>query len=112
MTDSSLMTEVTDATLDAVVLKASRPVVFVIGAPWCIDCRRIAPFMMEFAKRFGDKALFAHADFDENPDIVARFEVRHIPTLVFIQNGVVQKTLVEPKSVAPVKEFLESALAV
>ncbi len=107
----NLMTAVTDDTFDAVVSAADRPVVFVIGAPWCIDCRRIAPFMAEFAKRYADRALFLHADFDENPGLKARFDVRHIPTIVFLKNGQTVDTLVEPKSVAPVKDFLEKALA-
>lgn len=106
----ALMTEVTDDNFDAVVSASSRPVVFVVGAPWCIDCRRIAPFMAEFAKRYADRALFAHADFDKNPALKARFDVRHIPTLFFIKAGETVGTLVEPKSVAPVKAFLENTL--
>ena len=109
MTDTAaaqaLMTEVTDATFDAVVTQSTHPVVFVVGAPWCVDC-----FMAEFAKRFADRALFAYADFDKNPALKERFDVRHIPTLFFIKNGETVGTLVEPKSVAPVKDFLESAL--
>ena len=104
------MTEVTDLTFDAVVTQSTNPVVFIMGAPWCVDCRRIAPFMAEFAKRFSDRALFAHADFDKNPALKERFDVRHIPTLFFIKNGETVGTLVEPKSVAPVKDFLENAL--
>lgn len=110
-TAQSLMTAVTDDTFDAVVASSDLPVVFVIGAPWCIDCRRIAPFMAEFAKRRAGKARFLHADFDQNPGLKARFDVRHIPTLVFLEKGKAVGTLVEPKSVAPVKEFLEKALA-
>ncbi len=110
-TAQSLMTAVTDDTFDAAVKTDDLPVVFVIGAPWCIDCRRIAPFMAEFAKRWTGRARFLHADFDQNPGLKARFDVRHIPTLVFLKKGEVLGTLVEPKSVAPVKEFLEKALA-
>ena len=107
----TLFTPVTDDTFDAAVQSARKPVVFVIGAPWCIDCRRIAPFMAEFARRCEGKALFLQADYDKNPGLKARFDVRHIPTIVLIQDGKTLGTLVEPKSVAPVKEFLEKALA-
>ena len=105
-----LLTEVTDNTFDAVVKAARLPVVFVIGAPWCVDCQRIAPFLGEFARRFAKKAQFLRADFDKNPGLKERFAVKHIPTLVFIKDGEAVGTLVEPKSVAPVKEFLESAI--
>lgn len=69
------------------------------------------PFFGQFAEQYSDKLVFASCNFDENPGIKEKFDVRHIPTLVLIKDGKVVDTLVEPKSVAPFKEFVEKALA-
>ena len=102
---------VNDQNYDEVVGKATKPVFLAIGAMWCVDCKRIAPFFGQFAEQYSDKLVFASCNFDENPGIKEKFDVRHIPTLVLIKDGKVVDTLVEPKSVAPFKEFVEKALA-
>lgn len=102
---------VTDANYDEVIRAATKPVLLAIGAQWCFDCRRIEPFFMEFAKRYADKVQFARCDFDSNPGIKEKFEVRHIPTIVLIKDGAVIETLVEPKSIAPFKEMIEKYTA-
>lgn len=106
----SLMHAVTDASYADIVEKANKPVVFIIGAPWCVDCRRIEPMVHEFAKRYEGKVLFAHADFDNNPELKARFEVQHIPSIFLVKNGKVQDKLIEPKSIAPFRDFIEKGL--
>ncbi|HBN73234.1 MAG TPA: thiol reductase thioredoxin [Sutterella sp.] len=110
--DTSTMTVVTDATFDEVIGKSALPVLFVMGAGWCPDCKRIAPLMAALAKENAGKVLFAHADFDSAQGLKERFRVRSIPTLFIIRNGQVLDTLVEPKAIAPVKAFVEKALTV
>lgn len=104
------MVSVTDQNFDEVVGKSEIPVLFVMGATWCVDCKRIAPLMMMLAKENAGKVLFAHADFDSAQGLKERFNVRSIPTLFIIKQGKVVDTLVEPKSIAPVKEFVGKAL--
>ncbi len=101
---------VTDANYDEVVTKAVKPVLLAIGAQWCPDCVRLEPFFKEFAARYSDKIQFARCDFDNNPGIKEKFEVRHIPTIVILKDGVVLDTLVEPKSPAPFKAMMEKFL--
>ncbi len=102
---------VTDQNYADVVEKADKPVFLAIGAEWCVDCRRIAPFFGQFAEKYADKLVFASCNFDNNPGVKERFDVRHIPTLVLLKDGKVVDTLIEPKSVAPFKEFVEKAAA-
>lgn len=101
---------VSDSTYSSVVEQADKPVVFVMGAPWCPDCMRIAPLMGMLAEAYSDRLLFVRADFDNSPQLKEKFDVRHIPTLVIIKEGKVIDTLVEPKSIAPVKAFIEKAM--
>ena len=97
----NLITNVTDATYGEIVEKSE---------PWCQDCRRIAPLVNEFARRYAGRVLFAYAYFDENPSIKARFEVQHIPSIFIIKKGVIEDRLIEPKAIAPFRDFIESHL--
>ena len=106
------MVSVTDESFDEVVAQSKVPVLFAMGASWCPDCKRVAPLMMMFAKEMAGKILFVHADFDSAQGLKERFNVRSIPTLFIMKAGKVVDTLVEPKSIAPVKEFVEKALRI
>ena len=58
---------VTEATFEEIVLKADKPVILAIGAPWCIDCRRAQPFYQALSSQYEGRMIFAYADSDENP---------------------------------------------
>lgn len=105
------ITMVTDDNYETAVAKSDKPVILAIGAQWCPDCRRLQPLFMQFAGDYADKLVFASCDFDNNPQIKDKFEVRHIPVIALLKNGEVVDKLVEPKSIAPFKEFVEKALA-
>ena len=106
-----LIQMVTDQNYADVVEKADKPVLLAIGAPWCPDCQRLQPLFMQFAKQYADQITFASCDFDNNPMIKEKFDVRHIPVMVVLKKGEAVDKLVEPKSIAPFKEFVEKALA-
>ncbi len=98
-------------TLDEVVLKAAGPVILAIGAPWCPDCVRAAPFFAAMAKTFEGRLTFAGANADECPGIRERFGVRHIPTMIIFRDGKpVGEGLVEVKSPSELKAFIEAGL--
>ena len=105
------ITMVTDTNFDSVVAESQKPVLLAIVAQWCPDCRRLQPLFMQFAKDYSDKLVFASCDFDNNPGIKEKFDVRHIPVFVVLKDGQPVDTLIEPKSIAPFKEFVEKAVA-
>ena len=105
------ITMVTDANYETTVEKSAKPVLLAIGAQWCPDCRRLQPLFMQFAGQYADKLVFASCDFDNNPAIKEKFNVRHIPVFVVVKDGKTVDTLIEPKSIAPFKEFVEKAVA-
>ncbi len=111
MNPQGLVTIVTDDNYEDVVAKSSKPVLLAIGAQWCPDCRRLQPLFMQFAQNYNGKVTFASCDFDNNPVMKEKFEVQHIPVFCIIKNGEVTDKLIEPKSIAPFKEFIEKAFA-
>ena len=79
--------KVTDANFDADVLGAEKPVVVDFWAEWCGPCRFIAPALEEIAAELDDKVTIAKLNVDENPDIMMRYGVKSIPTLIMFKNG-------------------------
>jgi len=83
----------TDANFDSMIAN-SRVALVDFWAPWCGPCKIIAPVIEELAREFGDKALIAKVNVDENPNVAQRFQIRSIPALIFFKNGQVFDTMV------------------
>lgn len=61
------------------------PVVIDFWAEWCGPCRMISPIIDELAGEYEGRAVIGKCDVDNNDDIVGKFMVRNIPTIVFIR---------------------------
>ena len=88
--------DLTDANFEDEVLKSQKPVLIDFWAEWCAPCRRLTPVIEELAGEYGERLLVAKVDVDANPSLAARFQVRSIPTLLFMHNGQVSESLVGP----------------
>lgn len=85
---------VTDAAFEKVVLQASLPVIVDFWAPWCGPCKMVAPMLDKIAKDYAGKLIVAKVNTDENPEWANKFNVRGIPTMLFISGGKVVHTQV------------------
>lgn len=105
--DKSSLVEVTEANFAEVVLQSSKPVVLAVGAPWCKDCVRAAPFYFALSQELGDRLTFAACNSDDNPNLKASLGVQHIPTMIIFKNGIANdERLVEVKTPSELKNFL------
>lgn len=105
------MIRVTEANFQESVLKAERPFIFVMGAPWCGDCRRMEPFFRKMVETYSDRIGFGNADFDEDPGLREQLDIRHIPTFIIYKEGKEIDRLVEPRDITTLRNFVEKALA-
>jgi thioredoxin len=96
--------EVTDATFETEVLKASQPVLVDFWAVWCGPCRAVAPIVDELAKEYKGKLKVVKVDVDANVETASRYNILSIPTLLIFKDGKPVETVV---GAAPKKMFVE-----
>ena len=86
--------EVTEATFEAEVLKATEPVLVDFWAQWCGPCKMLAPVLEEIATEQAGQAKVVKVNLDENPALAERYRVQAIPTLLFFAGGEVREMTV------------------
>jgi thioredoxin 1 len=95
---SDAIVQVSDASFEQDVLKASGPVLVDFWAEWCGPCKMIAPVLEDLAEEFA------------NPDTAPAYGVRGIPTLIIFKDGEVAGTKVGALSRTQLAEFINSVV--
>ena len=83
----------TDQNFSADVLTADKPILVDFWAQWCGPCRAIAPVLDNLAEEYRDQIAIKKLDADANPESIATYGVRSIPTLVLFKDGEAQEVL-------------------
>ena len=82
---------VDEGTFQAEVLNSSEPVLVDFSAVWCQPCKMLDPVVKQLAGEWDGKVKVVKIDADENPDLVMKYGVMGIPTLLFIKDGEVKE---------------------
>lgn len=61
-----------------------KPAVVDFYADWCGPCKELAPILEEIANEKGDEVVFYKVDIDKDPDLAKAFNIRGVPTVVYI----------------------------
>lgn len=78
---------VTDDDFDDEVLKAGLPVLVEFTADWCGPCRQLAPVLSALAAEEAGRLKVVQLDVDTNPEIMARYGVLSMPTLMVFRGA-------------------------
>lgn len=105
---SEYIKAVTDASFDADVLQAAKPVLVDFWAEWCGPCRALTPVLEEVAESHHDSIHVVKINIDDNPDMASKFGVMSIPTLILFKNGQVEAMKTGLMSKSQLTVFVES----
>lgn len=87
--DAPFIFDATTADFDLSVIENSfdRPVLVDFWAEWCAPCKVLMPLLARIAKEYQGELLLAKVDCEAEPDIVGRFGIRSLPTVVLFKDG-------------------------
>jgi len=61
-----------------------KPCIIDFHADWCGWCKKIAPFMEEFSNTYDGQIYVYKIDTDKQKELQALFQVKSLPTIMFI----------------------------
>jgi thioredoxin 1 len=85
------MIKVDEGTFQNEVMDASEPVLVDFSAVWCQPCKMLDPVVKQLAGEWEGRVKVVKIDADENPNLVMKFGVMGIPTLLFLKGGEVKE---------------------
>jgi len=78
---------VTGEEFDTVILGADVPAIVDFWAEWCAPCHAIAPAVETLATEFQGQAVVAKLNADDYPEILSRYGIMGIPTVIYFKDG-------------------------
>jgi thioredoxin 1 len=79
--------EATDRNFGTQVLDAGSPVLIEFTADWCPPCKMLAPIINQLAEKYEGKMRVGLLDADANPEMIQRYSVMGMPTLILFVDG-------------------------
>jgi thioredoxin 1 len=101
---------VTGEEFDSVSLDSQLPAVVDFWAEWCGPCRAIAPAVSQLAAEYEGRAVVAKLNTDECPEILTRYRILGIPTLIYFKSGKEADRVIGLTGYATLKSRLDKLL--
>jgi len=77
----------TESTFDETVATTDGLLLVDFWAPWCGPCRAIAPVLDALVGESAGRVKLAKVNVDDEPVLAGRYQVRSIPTILFVRDG-------------------------
>ncbi|MBK8503685.1 MAG: thioredoxin [Saprospiraceae bacterium] len=79
--------EFTDNNFQETAIDTGGLAVIDFWAEWCGPCRLVGPIIEELSKEYDGKALIGKVNVDEQPQVSTKYQIRSIPTILFLKDG-------------------------
>jgi thioredoxin 1 len=79
--------EVNEGNFQNEVLNSDTPVLIDFWAEWCGPCKMIAPIVEQIAGEYSGKLKVGKLDADLNQEVIMKYRVMSIPTLILFKGG-------------------------
>ena len=76
------------------VLNSEKKVIVDFYADWCMPCKMMSPIIDEIADEMGSNIVVCKANSDSNMNLLAKYGIMSIPTIMIFKNGQVINTFV------------------
>lgn len=82
-----MMNPVSDADFDVEVVGADLPVVVDFWAEWCAPCKVLSPILSDLSEELDGRIKIVSLDAASNPNVMTKYNVRNMPTMLLFKNG-------------------------
>ena len=86
--------KLTDQNFENEVLNSEKTCLVDFYADWCGPCKMMSPVIDKIAEEMGENIKVGKVNSDENMELVTKYQIMSIPTIMVIQNGEVKKKFV------------------
>ncbi len=101
--------QITDTNFNEYV-NTEKPMVLDFWAEWCGPCRMVSPVIDELAQEYEGRVIIGKMDVDSNNEVVGKFGIRNIPTVLFLKNGEIFDKIVGATTKVKFIEKIEAML--
>ncbi len=107
---SSQLLNLSKESFDEYINENSGVVLLDIWADWCGPCKQLTPVLEEIAEVYAADVKVYKVNADQQKEIMARFNVRGLPTMIVFVNGQEQNRLLGVLPKARITQTLEQYL--
>ncbi len=76
-------------------------------ASWCGPCKKMKPIFEDLSEDLDDVS-FGSVNVEDNEEVAGRFQVRSIPTFIYMRNGDIEDTTMGAMSEEELRDWISS----
>ncbi|NGX37918.1 MAG: Thioredoxin [Chlamydiae bacterium] len=96
--------EVSEQSFDQEI--SSGTVIVDFYGPWCPPCKRLTPVLESLSEEMKGKVTIVKVNIDSSPNLMEKYEVRGVPTLIVFKDGKEKKRAVGYQDKSAVKKLI------
>lgn len=85
--------EINDANFEEKIIHSGKTCLVDFYAVWCGPCKAMSPIIDEIAEENSD-IVVGKCDADESGELIGRYEIMSIPTIMVFKNGELTETFI------------------
>ena len=105
------ITEADDDSYASVVERSPVPALVDMWASWCLPCRLLSPTLRRLAREMPGRVKLVKVDVSGAPQVVRRFDVQAVPTLLIVRHGAVVATRIGMLPAEELRAWVADAVA-
>lgn len=104
------MMDIIDRDFAKEVLKCDIPVFTCFTTSWCHSCYPTCLFADKLVKEYEGYVKFVRVDIEESPEIVERYNIMVVPTILLFQNSQPVKKLIGFQELRSLRALLDNVI--